>query len=442
MEKRLPLFFLLSFLALLVFYREPPETESATGNQTVHTPGALPGEVPAVESVLPATQARPDTEAEPWRETLSLGTSGEPGYYLATFDSRGGVLSELRLGRFYTKNGLDPQQKEDPLNLVQLLSEVNTPSGVQSSLGLHFSTATAASEALVGFPLDQVHWQHEVLEEGGVTVGVQFSHDTGRGLSLTKTLRVQPNSYDLTLDIELRNSIPEWAGRRPRLIFTPALGMPASADDAYYLEPSAGVSWEQDGELEVERQELTIGEQEGESFPPTRGIRWAGMDSKYFAVLARPDAATRGLVSGAGWRSVYDLGWVAEHPIDPQKSLEENKENDPVNGWRHVTCDLDLTAPLPGPDGVSLMRFEIYAGPKSSALLEEHDPSLLSLVDGDLGFFSGIAATLLAILGFFHGILGNWGWSIICLTLTVRLALFPFNRRSQTAMARHAKKMK
>ena len=448
MEKRLPLFFLLSFLALVVFSRDVPEKESSTGNstgnqtgnQTVHTPGALPGEASAVESVLPATQARPDTEAEPWRETLSLGTSGEPGYYLATFDSRGGVLSELRLGRFYNKNGLDPQQKEDPENWVQLLSEVNTPSGMQSSLGLQ---STSPSEPMVGFPLDQVHWQHEVLEEFGVTVGVQFSHDTGRGLSLTKTLRVQPNSYDLTLDIELRNSIPEWAGRQPRLIFTPALGMPASADDAYYLEPSAGVSWEQDGELEVERQELTIGEQEGESFPPTRGIRWAGMDSKYFAVLARPDAATRGLVSGAGWRSVYDLGWVAEHPIDPQKSLEENKENDPVNGWRHVTCDLDLLPSLPGPDGGGAkMTFKIYAGPKSSALLEEHDPSLLSLVDGDLGFFSGIAATLLAILAFFHGILGNWGWSIICLTLTVRLALFPFNRRSQTAMARHAKKMK
>ncbi|MEO2163464.1 MAG: YidC/Oxa1 family insertase periplasmic-domain containing protein [bacterium] len=438
MEKRLPLFFLLSFL-ILVMWPTPPEPKVAPRIPMVLTPDFPPGMGPAIEGVSPATQTRPDKEAEPWRETLRLGTPGEPGYYLATFDSRGGVLSGLRLGGFYTENGLDPQEKENPLNWVQLLSEVNTPSGVQSSLGLH---STSASEEMVGFPLDQVHWQHEVLEEFGRTVGVQFSHDTGRGLSLTKTLRVNPNSYDLTLDIELRNSVPEWAGRQPRLIFTPALGMPASADDSYYEEPRAGVSWEQGDELEVERQELSIGEQDGESFPPTRDILWAGMDSKFFAVLARPDDATRGVVTGAGWRTLYDLNWVAEHPMDPLKSIEDNKENDPVKGWRHVTCDLDLTAPLPGPQGVSRMTFEIYAGPKSSGLLEDHDPALLSLVAGDLGFFSGIASTLLAILGFFHGIVGNWGWSIICLTLTVRLALFPFNRRSQTSMARHAKKMK
>jgi YidC/Oxa1 family membrane protein insertase len=437
-EKRLPLFFLLSFLLLVMWPQGPAEPEGPKENSAVPTWGTGPTGGPSVPGVPLAGAERPDTEAEPWRETLTLGTQGELGYYLATFDSRGGVLSELRLGGFYTRNGLDPQEKEDPLNWVQLLSEVNTPAGIQSSLGLQ---ATPSSEAMVGFPLDQVHWHHEVLEEFGRTVGVRFHHDTGRGLSLTKTLRVNPNSYDLTLDIELRNSVPEWAGRQPRLIFTPALGMPASADDSFYLEPSAGVSWEQGGEPEVEREELSIGEQDGESFPPKRDILWAGMDSKYFAVLARPDDATRGVVTGAGWRTLYDLDWVAEHPWDPRYPKEQ-PENNPENGWRHVTCDLDLTASLPGPGGVSKLRFEIYAGPKNSRLLEEHDPSLLSLVAGDLGFFSGIASTLLVILGFFHGIVGNWGWSIILLTLTVRLALFPFNRRSQTSMARHAKKMK
>jgi YidC/Oxa1 family membrane protein insertase len=56
--------------------------------------------------------------------------------------------------------------------------------------------------------------------------------------------------------------------------------------------------------------------------------------------------------------------------------------------------------------------------------------------------FSSIAGVLLAILGFFEGIVGSWGAAIILLTLCVRLALFPLNRRSQTAMARHQTKMK
>jgi len=430
-EKRLRLFFLLSFLLLVMW----PRPEKLDSPQTAGDPTAQgldpsdPGGSAAGPVAPRAPSERPEGEAEPWRETLNLGTPGEPGYYLATFDSRGGTLAELRLGGYYSLLGPSPEELENPENWVQLLAEVNTPSGPQGSLGL---TAHPSAEYMVDFPLDLVHWHHEVLEEGGRTVGVRFSHDTGKGLSLTKTLRAQPNSYDLTLELELSNGVDEWTGRRPRFLLTPALGMPSSAHDAYYTEPSTGVSWEQDGELEVDRKSSSIGERSDGSFGASSGIVWGGMDSKYFAVLARPDGGTQREISGCGWRSLYDLDWVEENPTEPQ-----------ANGWRHVTCDLDLAAPLPAPGHApARLEFKVYAGPKRSELLELHDESLLSLVDGDLGFFSGIASILLRIMGFFHSILGNWGWSIICLTLTVRSALFPFNRRSQTAMARHAKKMK
>jgi YidC/Oxa1 family membrane protein insertase len=49
---------------------------------------------------------------------------------------------------------------------------------------------------------------------------------------------------------------------------------------------------------------------------------------------------------------------------------------------------------------------------------------------------------LLAVLNFFEGITGNWGVAIILLTISVRLLLFPVNRRSQTTMARYQSKMK
>jgi YidC/Oxa1 family membrane protein insertase len=56
--------------------------------------------------------------------------------------------------------------------------------------------------------------------------------------------------------------------------------------------------------------------------------------------------------------------------------------------------------------------------------------------------FNSIGNGLLWFLGIMHGITGNWGMAIILLTLCVRAALFPINRRSQTAMARYQKKMK
>jgi hypothetical protein len=59
----------------------------------------------------------------------------------------------------------------------------------------------------------------------------------------------------------------------------------------------------------------------------------------------------------------------------------------------------------------------------------------------DLGFFGMFARVILAILNLFHGITTSWGWSIVLLTITVRLALFPINRKSQISMLRHAEVM-
>jgi YidC/Oxa1 family membrane protein insertase len=91
--------------------------------------------------------------------------------------------------------------------------------------------------------------------------------------------------------------------------------------------------------------------------------------------------------------------------------------------------------------------YTLYAGPKSRAEMQRESGDFTKLIDSDLGSFlgfdlSGIGSVMLAILGFFEGLTGNWGVAIILLTLLVRALLFPLNRRSQTAMARFSKKMK
>jgi len=60
----------------------------------------------------------------------------------------------------------------------------------------------------------------------------------------------------------------------------------------------------------------------------------------------------------------------------------------------------------------------------------------------EIGLFTGVGKVILAILSFYQGLVGSWGMAIILMTLTVRLMLFPINRRSQTAMARFQTKMK
>jgi YidC/Oxa1 family membrane protein insertase len=75
-----------------------------------------------------------------------------------------------------------------------------------------------------------------------------------------------------------------------------------------------------------------------------------------------------------------------------------------------------------------------YAGPKSIDQLQAIDPVMAEVVD--LGFFAPIGKVLLVVMKAFHGVIGNWGLSIILLTLLVRLIVMPFNITSYKSMKR------
>jgi YidC/Oxa1 family membrane protein insertase len=73
-----------------------------------------------------------------------------------------------------------------------------------------------------------------------------------------------------------------------------------------------------------------------------------------------------------------------------------------------------------------------FIGPKDIKVLESVDPVFLKLVK--FGFFSAIAKPLLITMKWINGILGNWGWSIILLTLLVRMVVMPLHIMSFRSM--------
>jgi YidC/Oxa1 family membrane protein insertase len=163
----------------------------------------------------------------------------------------------------------------------------------------------------------------------------------------------------------------------------------------------------------------------------TPPIVYAGVFNKYYAVLVHAaDAETLPTMSGASWRALRDEAWLARHPGKADEA------------WRSLLLDVDLQLSLPPPGSSRTWRYEVYAGPKQREALVASLPDHRSLLEHDLGFVSGIARVLLAVMEFFQSITGSWGLAIVLLTLLVRVILFPINRRSQTAMARYQVKMK
>ena len=87
------------------------------------------------------------------------------------------------------------------------------------------------------------------------------------------------------------------------------------------------------------------------------------------------------------------------------------------------------------PAGTSMeVDAKLYSGPKIQSELKDLAAGLNQTVD--YGWLWPIAKLLFLGLQFFHNIIGNWGWSIILLTILVKLILWPLSSKSYRSMAK------
>ncbi|WP_416771142.1 membrane protein insertase YidC [Pseudomonas sp. RHF3.3-3] len=76
----------------------------------------------------------------------------------------------------------------------------------------------------------------------------------------------------------------------------------------------------------------------------------------------------------------------------------------------------------------------LYAGPKIQSVLKQLSPGLELTVDYGILWF--IAQPIFWLLQHIHGLLGNWGFSIIVLTMLIKGLFFPLSAASYKSMAR------
>jgi YidC/Oxa1 family membrane protein insertase len=130
-------------------------------------------------------------------------------------------------------------------------------------------------------------------------------------------------------------------------------------------------------------------------------------------------------------------GWLAfvQHyflsawiPAADQQNNFETATRDGMHlGW--FTGTTQTVAPNASADFTA----QFYAGPKDQYRLRAISPGLDLAVD--YGILWWIAQPLFYCLTKIHGWLGNWGWSIMALTLGVKLALFWLNAKAYISMA-------
>jgi YidC/Oxa1 family membrane protein insertase len=92
--------------------------------------------------------------------------------------------------------------------------------------------------------------------------------------------------------------------------------------------------------------------------------------------------------------------------------------------------------PLPAVEPGKTVKVDVplYAGPQEQDKLETIAPGLDLVVD--YGWLTVIAAPLFWVMQKLHAIIGNWGWTIIALTVLLKLVFFPLSAASYKSMAK------
>jgi YidC/Oxa1 family membrane protein insertase len=96
-----------------------------------------------------------------------------------------------------------------------------------------------------------------------------------------------------------------------------------------------------------------------------------------------------------------------------------------------VERDMDNN-PVTYLEGPNNFTFSGYIGPKEHKTLAAINPVLVNAIE--YGWFTFVAAPIFKVLMWLHGILGNWGWAIVALTIIIRIFLYPLTYKGMVSM--------
>ncbi len=405
MEKRVLLAVFLSFLVLYGYQAlfpapKPLPARKTQGSATGSSPA--PVAAPATESAaagstappaVPAAAAAATVQGTPTpaalvAEAAERSVTIDTASITAVFTNRGAQILSWRLKHYKDDHG-------DPVDLV--------PSGLPAGTPRPF--ALRAEDPTVTARLNAALFQ-ATLGDAPVPAHIQvtspvelaFVFEDAAGLRARKTFRIEPDGYILTYSSAISNGpqvlnpVVQWG---PGLGDSIHLAGKKSSFGAYVQKPQPLVM--KDGKVERITTPAQHPSHQG-TFP------FAGVDDHYFVAMAVEPGLAR-----------VQYATVLE-PMPGQPELQRD-----LVAWEVLYAKPPQNA-----------RF--FYGPKDFDVLASVDRTLVKAIY--FGMWDFLAVPLLRALKWIYGYVGNYGWSIIILTIAINGLMFPLRHKSVKSMRR------
>ena len=139
--------------------------------------------------------------------------------------------------------------------------------------------------------------------------------------------------------------------------------------------------------------------------------------------------------SRGGWIGFTDKYWLTALVPDQGTDVEASLRRGRAGSYQ---ADMVLAPAIVSPQRVGTHHSRFFAGAKEIELLERYqDQGGIALLDNaiDWGWFEWFMKPIFSLLNWLYAQIGNFGLAIICLTLIVRLLMFPIAQKQFRSMA-------
>lgn len=235
------------------------------------------------------------------------------------------------------------------------------------------------------------------LSAGQDTLSVPFQWQSEEGIFVTKTYHFHRDSYLIDVDYQIMNNSGEHYAVHPYAQFNRT--RPQEGSGFIYTYTGAVFSSEENNYEKIDFDDL-----DDADFAQSASAGWAAMIQHYFvaALIPTPQEREKSLYG----RSINERNYTA--------------------GAKMPTISID--------DGnTAKASYQMYIGPKEHRRLEAAAEHLNLTVD--FGILTIISQPLFWLLEQFHKITNNWGWSIVLLTILIKLVFFQLSAKSYRSMA-------
>ncbi|MEO8260652.1 MAG: membrane protein insertase YidC [Acidobacteriota bacterium] len=392
MERRVLLAIFLCFLSLYLWQAvmvkpvpKPPVPATgapATGAPAAGVPAAPGSTAPATAATKPAAI---DSKLAPLAEAPLVGDASEREIrvetrdVIALFTNRGARLKSWRL-----KHYLDHQMQPQELVVNDLQSQP-LPFTLRVPDDATNTVLSGGLYAVSGAPADQ--------PPATTPTHLRFEYSTaGNSLHVVKEFEIPADGYILSVKTTLTGA----AGDDLPYAIHWGAAVGDIVENSRYAKKAEGLLFQD----KVRR----LASKDFAAQPIHEGdFKYAGVDDNYFMTAA--------LAPG------------------PAKVTFQAIVIPPPPGSKEAERDLVAYAIEPSRRDAPI-RF--FAGPKDFDVLAAIDRDVVRAID--FGMFSILVVPLLRSLKWVHGFVGNYGWSIIILTIMINAIMFPLRHKSVVSM--------